>query len=514
MSVLCSSNWPLLKSLCLGFLIVVLTGSSGAAADALAAPKNATGQIQELRDIPVELSATEDAALDSMVLPVPPNWIGDFESMKKRHLIRILVPYSKTFFYVDRGQQKGIDADFGKALEDWLNKNHPTKIKNQPWRVFFIPVKRDQLLSELLAGKGDIVGGGLTVTAGRQQTVDFIAPLASGVREAVVTGPGGPKLTKIEDLAGQEVTVRASSSYFEHLVALNAEFKAKGLPPMTLIAADEWLESEDILEMVNAGLVKMTVVDRYLAEIWQPLFTDLQIHDDFYLNAAGELAWAIRKSSPQLMKQLNSFMKLHKVGTVFGNIMVGRYVKNEKRVVNATSAEEMRKFKLLLDLFRKHGKTYNFDYLMLTAQGYQESRLDQKARSGRGAVGIMQLLPSTAADPAVGISGIDKDAERNIEAGAKYMRLLADKYLNDPELSPVNRTLMTFAAYNAGPGNLRKFRRLAEKSGKDPNIWFQNVEYGAARIVGQETVNYVSNIYKYYLAYKFTEERQKASGQK
>ena len=123
-----------------------------------------------------------------------------------------------------------------------------------------------------------------------------------------------------------------------------------------------------------------------------------------------------------------------------------------------------------------------------------------------GAVGIMQMLPSTAADPAINIKGIDKDPSKNIEAGAKYLRLLTDKYLNEEELTPVNRTLLAFAAYNAGPGNLRKFRSLAKKSGLDPNVWFQNVEYAAARIVGKETVQYVSNIYKYYLAYKLAQE--------
>ena len=447
-----------------------------------------------------------------MVLPVPPNWIGDFNGLKERHMIRILVPYSKTYFYIDRGQQHGIDYEFGKALEQWLNKNHSLKSKKQSWRVFFIPVRRDQLIPDLLAGKGDIAGGGLTVTEGRKQTVDFSMPFATGVREALVTGPYTAKIEKLEDLSGKEVTVRASSSYFEHLVEINTRFKEQGLAPINIVTAEEWLESEDILEMVNAGLIKATVVDRYLAEIWKPLYTELQINDAFYIQAAGDLAWAVRKGSPQLQETLGAFMKQHKVGTTFGNVIVKRYVSNKKRVLNATSEEEMRKFRNLINYFRKYGDKYDFDYLMLGAQGYQESRLNQKERSPKGAVGVMQLLPSTAADPAIGITGIDKDAERNIEAGAKYMRLLADKFLNDPNLTPVNRTLMTFAAYNAGPGNLRKFRRLAEKSGKDPNIWFQNVEYGAARIVGQETVNYVSNIYKYYLAYRFAMDRIKAQG--
>lgn len=487
------------------FVVVTVT----IPAVAMAAESKAGEGIEAIANTPVELTAAEEKEIEKMVLPVPPNWIGDFDGMRKRGMIRVLVPYSKTYFYVDGGQQQGIDYEFGRALEQWLNKKYPLKDKSKSWAVYFIPVRRDQLLPDLLSGKGDVAGGGLTVTAGRQETVDFVHPFASGVREAVVTGPYSQKIEKIEDLSGREVTVRPSSSYFEHLVELNAQFEKKGLAPIEIVPADEWLESEDILEMVNAGLIKTTVVDRYIAGIWKPLFNDLQIHDGFYLNTGGDLAWAIRKGSPKLEPVLSAFMKQHKVGTTFGNIIAKRYAFDEKRVLNATSEEEMRKLRELVKFFRTHGKKYDFDFLMLVAQGFQESRLNQNERSPRGAVGIMQLLPSTAADPAIAITGIDKDAERNIEAGTKYLRLLVDKYLDDPELTPVNRTLMAFAAYNAGPGNLRKFRRLAEKSGKDPNIWFQNVEYGAARIVGKETVSYVSNIYKYYLAYKLAVESGK-----
>ncbi|WP_371136063.1 transglycosylase SLT domain-containing protein [Pseudomonas sp.] len=202
-------------------------------------------------------------------------------------------------------------------------------------------------------------------------------------------------------------------------------------------------------------------------------------------------------------------MDKHKAGTAFGNSLRNKYVKNSKRVLNAASEAELKKFNELVGLFEKHAGTYEFDYLMLMAQGYQESQLNQAARSPRGAVGIMQLLPTTAADPVVGIRGIDKSADKNIEAGSKYMRVLADKYLDDPELTPMNKTLLSFAAYNAGPGNLRKFRRLAEKSGLDQNVWFGNVEHSAARVVGRETVDYVGNIYKYYVAYKLAETKNR-----
>ena len=310
--------------------------------------------------------------------------------------------------------------------------------------------------------------------------------------------------------------MRASSSYFEHLVALNERFKAQGLAPVKIMPANENLETEDLLQMVNAGLYGMTVADQHIAQLWQSLYTDMQIQAGVYLHQGGKLSWALRKSSPQFQQVLSAFVKEHKIGSEFGNISMRRF-KNNKRVLNATSQAEMQKFKALVGVFQKHAGTYDFDHLMLMAQGFQESQLDQRARSRAGAVGVMQLLPSTAADPAVGIKGIDTSVDKNIEAGSKYMRLLADKYLDDPELTPVNRTLMSFAAYNAGPGNLMKFRRLAEKSGLDPNVWFGNVEQAAARIVGRETVDYVGNIYKYYVVYKLAEqklrERAKASQQ-
>lgn len=269
--------------------------------------------------------------------------------------------------------------------------------------------------------------------------------------------------------------------------------------------ANENLETEDLLQMVNAGLFGITVADRYIAQLWQPLYSDLKVHQGFYLHTGGKLGWALRKNSPQLLQALNAFNKEHKIGSEFGNIMLRRYFKNSKRVLNATSEGEMRKFNALVGLFEKHAGTYEFDHLLLMAQGFQESQLDQAARSRAGAVGVMQLLPSTAKE--LGIQGVEGSADRNIEAGSKYLRLISDTYLDDAEITPVNRLLLSFAAYNAGPGNLMKFRRLAEKSGLDPNVWFGNVEQAAARIVGRETVDYVGNIYKYYVVYKLAAQK-------
>ncbi|MGB7832309.1 MAG: transglycosylase SLT domain-containing protein [Xanthobacteraceae bacterium] len=161
----------------------------------------------------------------------------------------------------------------------------------------------------------------------------------------------------------------------------------------------------------------------------------------------------------------------------------------------------MQAFNELVGFFKRYGDQYGFDYLMIEAQGYQESALNQAERSSAGAVGIMQMKPSSAREPEIAIEGIEQSAERNIEAGNKYLRSIISKYLNDPSLDPKNQTLFAFAAYNAGPNRLRQFRDKAKAMGLNPNIWFGNVENAAAAIVGRETVQYVSNVYKYFIAY-------------
>ena len=241
--------------------------------------------------------------------------------------------------------------------------------------------------------------------------------------------------------------------------------------------------------------------------IWSTIFTDIKVHDEIAIATDGQIAWAIRKNSPLLMKELNTFVAAHHVGTAFGNILRNKYFKSDKILQRAYSGNDVEKFKQLVEIFRKHGKTYSFDYLMLMAQGYQESKLDQKMRSPRGAVGVMQLLPATARDKAVNINGIDKNEDRNVEAGSKYLRYLMDTYIDEPDLNERDRQLLAFAAYNAGPGNLNKFRQKAKDMGLNPNVWFGNVENAAASIVGRETVQYVSNIYKYYVAYTMLVER-------
>jgi len=452
-----------------------------------------------------QLTPAEEKAVDKMALPVPKPSLGDFDIMRAHRFVRILVVNSRTLYFLDKGRELGIDKEFAQAFEDALNKKY--KAKSLKIHVALIPVARNELLSSLNEGLGDVAAGALTITPERQALVDFAVPFASGVKEVIVTGPAAPKLTSLDDLSGKSMLVRKSSSYYTHLMAINEGLKARNLAPIDLEPASTDLEDEDLLEMVDAGLLPYAVVDRYKASFWAQIYQHLTVRGDLIVNQGGDIAWAIRKNSPLLKAELDEFVNSHKIGTSFGNTVLRRYLKNTKVINNAASQADLEKFQKLAGLFQKYGTQYNFNQLMMMAQGYQESQLDQSRRSPRGAVGVMQLLPSTAADKSIGITGIDNNADRNIEAGIKYMALLRDKYLDDPNINEKNKVLMTFAAYNAGPGNLAKFRRLAEKSGLNPNIWFNNVEIAASKIVGQETVQYVSNIYKYYVAYELVKRR-------
>lgn len=425
-------------------------------------------------------------------------WTGDFDEMAKRRVLRILVPYNKTNYFIDKGEQLGTAVEIGRAFEKTLNKGKEKALEQM--RVAFVPVPRDQLLRGLNEGLGDIAAGALTITTSREQSVDFSQPFIGNIKEVVVTGPDAPPLAHIEDLGGRPLYVRKSSSYYEHLQALNARLKT----PIDLIAAEETLEDEDVLEMVSAGLLPYAVIDDYAAQIWSKVLPNLTVRQDLAVNEGGEIAWAIRKSSPLLMEKINAFVATHKVGTTFGNILKKRYYTSDKMARRALSTEAKQSFEHLSDAFRKYGDQFGFEFFLIAAQGYQESELDQARRSPRGAVGVMQLLPSTAADKDIGVSDIVGSADRNIYAGAKYLRHLISTYITDDGIDDRNRVLFAFAAYNAGPGNLRKFRAKAAQMGLDPNRWFGNVENGAAALVGRETVQYVSNIYKYYVAYTLT----------
>jgi len=434
---------------------------------------------------------------------------GDLDGMIQRRLIRVLVTYSKTHYFVDKGTQRGLAYDFGRLFEDSLNKK--LQRKHVRIHVVFVPVARDELIPALLEGRGDLAAANLTITPERLKHVDFTNPTGRNVSEIVVTGPGSEPISSLQDLSGREVYVRKSSSYYESLEKLNADFVKARKARLKARLAPEELETEDILEMVNAGLVKVTISDSHIAEFWKQIFKKIVLHPDLAVRTGGDIGVMIRKNSPQLKAALDEFFASYPEGSKTRNILLQKYLKSTKFARNATSEEEIAKFEATVEFFRKYGDKYELDYLLMIAQGYQESRLDQNARNPSGAIGVMQVMPATGKEMNVG--DITK-IEPNIHAGVKYIRFMMNQFYANEPMDPLNKGLFTFASYNAGPGRVSRLRKEAAKRGLDPNRWFNHVEVVAAEKVGRETVQYVSNIYKYYLAYKMVkeqrEEREKA----
>ncbi|NJD35736.1 MAG: lytic transglycosylase F [Betaproteobacteria bacterium] len=451
-------------------------------------------------------------ATDSVMKPMT----GDLDAMAKNRMVRILTVYSKTFYFADKGVQRGAVYDIGRLFVEDLNKKLAKEKKHKHLKIqaVFIPVSRGELLPALVAGKGDIAMSNITVTDERRKLVDFSDPLYKNTSEVVVSGPASPALSAVDDLAGKPVFTRKSSSYYESLVSLNRRFAAEKKPAVIIKEVPDTLEDEDLIEMVNAGLMPLIIVDKHKADFWKQVFPKIKVHDGIAVRTGGDIAWAMRKQNPQLKAAADDFAARHKQGTSTGNQMLTKYLKNAKYVKDAASESERKKFVELIQYFKKYGDKYHVDWLLMAAQGYQESQLNQAAKSKVGAIGVMQVMPATGKELNVGDI---QETEANINAGIKYMRWMIDNYFGDEPMTDLDKALFSFASYNAGAGRISQLRKEAAKRGLNPNVWFHNVEYVAAEKIGAETVTYVGNIYKYYIAYKLLiesrDERERAMEQ-
>jgi len=432
-------------------------------------------------------------------------WSGDFDEMIKRRYLRVAVPVNKTLYYVVNGVQHGACYEIMKEFETFINRKFPYQNKSLRFHVVFRPANRAEILSLVVRGNADLAMGTISVTAERQKQVDFTDPTATNTTKVAVTGPKSPALHTLDDLAGQEVFVRKTSSAWRDLEELNAKLKKEGKAEVRLTPAPEDLEDDDLLEMLNAGLVSIVVTDAYLPKAWSKVYTAIQSHPDMPVHEGGEFGWAMRKNSPKLMAVANEFIKTHKQGTAYGNALIARYVSPTRMLKNVAAPEQLKKFQATVGFFKKYGDQYNMDYLLMMAQGFQESTLNQAAQSPVGAIGVMQLMPATGEQMKAG--DIHQE-ESNIHAGVKYIRFMVDKYFANEPMTDTDKVLFAFAAYNCGPGKVHSLRVEAGKRGLDPNKWLYNVDVVAADKIGMETVTYVANIYKYYVAYKLVAEQE------
>ena len=461
----------------------------------------AAAKAQPAAPTPAEPSQPRKLAIANKV------WTGDFDKLLERRMLRVFAPFSRSLYFNDKGRERGLAVELVRDWERYLNLKYAKQLGKRPLTIYIAPATRDKLLPDVADGLADVAIGNLTVTEERLKTVDFV-PGDEGrktISEIVVTGPKSPELKSLDDLSGKRLHVRKASSYYESLEKQNERLQKDKKPPIAVILVSDSLEDEDMMEMLDAGLIELLVVDDWKARMWAQVLPKIKVRDDLVLRKDAKTGWAIRKDSPKLAAAIDDFFKNWAMKQGVQDYRMGVYMKKVKELKDPTATAEYKRFQATLGLFEKYGKKYGFDPLMLAAQGYQESQLNQQAKSHVGAIGIMQLMPDTGEEMKVGDIHV---AEANIHAGTKYMDQLMEKYFPDAKFSEGNRPLFAFASYNCGPGNVAKCRREAERQGLDPNKWFNNVEIVVAKKIGTETTTYVRNIYKYYVAYRLTLDAQ------
>ncbi|MDR7371400.1 transglycosylase SLT domain-containing protein [Flavobacterium aquidurense] len=435
---------------------------------------------------------------------------GDLDSMVQRRRIRVLVPYTHFYYAININKRSGVAFEVLTLFENSLNKQ--LHLKPNQVRIIFIPVNRSQIIPLLQEGYADFAYAGMTITEERKKKVDFSIPSITGLKEIVVGGPKSPKLNSLADLSGKEIYLREGSSYESAALKLNDSLKNKGLKPIIIKTLDPYLETEDVLEMVHSGVIPFSAMVEDIAELWSKVMPNLVLYNKIPLARNISYGIVFRKNSPKLKAAVDTFLEKNSKGTLIGNTLYNKYVKNANLLPQIYTTKTFSQVNVLKAPFLKYADRYQLDWLLLIAQGYQESGLNQALVSNKGAVGIMQVLPTTAASKPFYIRNINK-IDNNVHAGVKYMRFLIDRYFSNPDIDELNRHLLALAAYNAGPSRVAQLREIAKSKGLNPNLWFDNVELIAAKEIGQETVQYVSNIYKFYASYRaldyYAEQRGK-----
>ena len=292
-------------------------------------------------------------------------WTGDFDKMLERRIIRVYAPFSRSLNFSDKGRERGIAVELVRDWERYLNIKHAKELGKRPLTIYVMPATRDKLLPGVEYGLADVAIGNLTVTEERLRQVDFV-PGDEGrrtVSEFIVTGPKSPELRSLDDLAGKRVHVRKASSYFESLQELNAHFKREKKPEVQLILVPDSLEDEDMMQMLDAGLIELMVVDDWKAHMWSLVLPKVKVRSDLVLRADAKTGWAIRKGSPKLLAEIDDFFRNWAMKQGVADYRMNTYMKRVKELKDPTAGAEYKRFREILALFDKYGSKYNLSLI-------------------------------------------------------------------------------------------------------------------------------------------------------
>ncbi len=396
-------------------------------------------------------------------------YVRDWEDIEKDGVLKVLTTYSGTSYFLYKGLPMGFEYELLEKFAEHKN----LKIDLQ------LVGSIDSLFYYLNRGDVDLVAHGITETRKRKKYVNFTKPLFTSKQVLVQKIPDNwyeLHWKKIEnsllhdaiELMGDTVSVRIHSSYHQRLINLAEEIGGEIF--IDTISGD--VTTEEIIEMVVDGKKKHTVADLNIASLMASYYPVLNI--DVPLSMTQNMGWVVRKSSPQLLNEINEWLVDYKKKSEY-YMIYNKYYKNKKSFKRRVNSDfyslKQNKISKYDDLIKLESTKIDWDWRLLASQVYQESRFNPSAVSWAGAVGLMQMMPATAKEFGVQWRS---NPEQSLQGGVRYLNYLLDRFESIED--PLQRVKFTLASYNCGYGHVSDARRLAQKYNLNPDIWDDNVE--------------------------------------
>ncbi len=431
---------------------------------------------------------------------VPASQARDLAQIRSSQVLRVLVNQSRNSSGEVKGEPVGVEYYRLRALEHALNAR---VADNQEITLKIIPRAKEQLLGALQRGEGDLAAPGELLDPAGVRGVEASAPVLDQVPLLLVGRKGERSYSRAEQLSGRTIALTSASAAGAAIEAINQRLALRKQAPIKVEWVDPTLAVEDVLEMVQAGIYPLTVVERPIAQRWARVMPRLRLDSKLQLAQPQALRWYVRPDAPMLRAAVDRFLATYRAPDN-QDAAFERIYRRQYRVHNPLARQDRQRLESLRPVLQKHAGDQQFDWLNLAALAFKESTLDPKARGTGGAHGLMQITPSAA--QRVGVSNT-ATVDGNVQASARYLALIRRKFFASPQLNERERMAFILAAYNLGPERVQAMRAEARRRGLNGNQWFFQTERIAMEQVGMGPVNFVNSVNKYYLAFN----RERAS---
>ena len=435
----------------------------------------------------------------------------DLPQIVDKGVLRVITTYSPTGYFIYKGKTMGFEYELFKRLADHLKVRLEVVLARNV----------DSVIPMLNRGEGDIIALGYTITSDRKEWVDFtdsylithqalIQKKPDNWRKMTLDQIDKTLIKDVTELIGDTISVRKNSSYYRRVKQLSNEIGGK----VHIDILPGSLSDEEIIQKVAMGEIRYSVIDYNKAAIHKSYFPVIDVGTPVSLSQ--RIGWAVRKTSPELLKTINEGLAEIKSKPDY-NVIYRRYFENRKYFNRRLDSEYYTgvtgKFSKYDEMVKKYSKDLGWDWILVKSLIYQESMFRNNRTSWSGAQGLMQLMPGTAEE--LGVNDLN-DPEQNIKAGSLYLKKMHSSWEQIPD--SIQRIKFAMASYNCGLGHIKDAQRLAEKYGRDSLSWDNGVDffvknlsnpkyfndpvvkYGYAR--GSEPYDYVQDIFERYRNYK------------